>query len=150
MATIRADVAAVHGALTPLVPHPVGDGEVWRLAEGESRPVEWHQTWMLDESTKTWRVDVMTEPGDTYTWVYRRDPRITAPRGRMIGRTDSGLLYLRPHGVLLYKASRTRPKDEADFRMAAAQLTIAERAWLSEALATVHPGHPWIRRLAAV
>jgi hypothetical protein len=103
---------------------------------------------MLDETAGRWRVDVMTEPGDEQTWVYRRDPRITAPRDQMIGRTDGGVAYLRPHGALLYKAARTRPKDEADFPHAAAELTTSERSWLIDALSTVYPGHPWIRRLA--
>jgi hypothetical protein len=64
IATIRSDAAAIQQALAPLVPHPVGDGQVWRLADGESPPADWHQAWMLDEPANRWRVDVMTEPGD--------------------------------------------------------------------------------------
>jgi hypothetical protein len=52
----------------------------------------------------------------------------------MIGRTVSGVAYLRPRGALLDKAARPRPKDEADFHVAAAELTSPERAWLTEAL----------------
>ena len=63
-----------------------------------------------------WQIDLMTEPGDQQSWEYRRDPRVTAPRDQMISRTDAGVPYLRPHGVLLYKAARTRAKDEADLR----------------------------------
>lgn len=103
---------------------------------------------MLDEDAGKWRVDVMTEPGDISTWVYRRDPRITAPRAQMIGQTDTGVPYLRPHGALLYKAPRPLDKNEADFPVASGQLTANERKWLTAALATAYPGHPWIRRLA--
>lgn len=112
-----------------------------------SRLPGWHQAWMLDETIDGWRLDVMVEPGDSNTWVYRRDGRITARRDEMIGRTSSGIPYLRPHGALLYKAARPRPKDEADFAIAAPHLRAAERRWLTEALAMAYPGHPWIRRL---
>jgi hypothetical protein len=50
----------------------------------------------------------------------------------------------------MYKAARPRPKDVADFHVAAAELTSPERAWLTEALAKACPGHPWIRRLTRI
>ena len=34
-------------------------------------------------------------------------------------------------------------KDEADFAAATPLLSAPARAWLRDALALVHPGHPW-------
>jgi len=47
--------------------------------------------------------------------------------------------------VLLFKAKHRRPKDDADYATLSPHLTPAERAWLNNALALVHPGHPWIQ-----
>jgi len=46
--------------------------------------------------------------------------------------------------VLLAKAKHTRPKDEADFSNTVATLSAAEKRWLSDAIAQVHPGHRWL------
>ena len=61
--------------------------------------------------------------------------------------TRDGIPHLKAHGALLYKAKGQRPKDEADFAIAAPLLSAAERAWLIEALGLAHPGHAWIAAL---
>jgi hypothetical protein len=88
----------------------------------------------------------MLETGDGDTWVFRRNDSITAPRGEMISERD-GVPYLRPQGVLLYKARNARDKDEADFEKCLPVMDAAARRWLSGALIRAHPGHDWIRRL---
>jgi hypothetical protein len=147
IATIRSDLDAIRDALKPLVMYTVGGGEVRRLDAAEFPPLDRHQHWMLDDHLLVWRVDVMVEPGDRATWVYRRDERITAPRMEMVARTAYGIPYLRPHGALLYKARRPQPKDEADFDTAVGHMGVPERAWLVNALELVHPGHHWLARL---
>jgi hypothetical protein len=88
-------------------------------------------------------MDVMLEPGDAETWVFRRDERVRAPRDAMV--SDSGPIpHLKAHGALLYKAKALRPKDEADFASAAPLLSRDECAWLIETLCVAHPGHAWI------
>ena len=66
----------------------------------------------------------------------------------MIERTDDGIPYARPEIVLLFKAKHSdRPKDEADLAAVLPRLEPARRRWLAEALALVHPGHPWLERI---
>lgn len=48
---------------------------------------------------------------------------------------------------LLHRARAVRAKDQVDFDVCAPLLDEVSRAWLREALATAHPGHPWLRRL---
>jgi len=101
--------------------HVVGDGEVRRLEEGETPPLDKHQNWVLDPVELAWRVDVMLEPGDDATWIFRRDEHIRAPRARMVADRD-GIPFLRPEGVLLFKAKLHRAKDDHDFEACLPQL----------------------------
>lgn len=143
----RAELALVRERLASFVFHSVGDGEVRRLAPGETPPPERHQTWVLDPVANAWRVDVMLEPGDAASWVCRRDESIRAPRSFMVTTSAGGVPYLAPQGVLLFKAKGTRPKDEADFATVLPELDAAARAWLGASLARAHPQHPWRERL---
>ncbi len=126
----------------------VGDGEVARLAPGEAPSEANHQTWMMEPATQLWRIDVFREAGDARTWVYRRDPSLTAPRAFTVRERD-GVPFVAPAVALLFKAKAQRPKDEADFAAVAPHLPAAERNWLADALRRTHAGHPWIERLAA-
>ena len=146
IAVPRAELPLVREALGDYVFHTVG-GEVRRLAPGEAPPPERHQNWVLDPVANAWRVDVMLEPGDADTWVFRRDETFRAPRAAMIATTPEGIPFLRPQGVLLYKAKQTRAKDETDFAAVLPALDTPARAWLREALARAHPGHAWLDRL---
>lgn len=147
IAIVHADLPVVRAHLADYRFHAVGDGEVRAMAADEPPPPETHQAWVLDEAAQLWRVDVMQEPGDHATWVFRRDHQIKAQRTDMVGVRD-GVPYLRPQGALLYKAKARRPKDEADFDACLPHLDDDARTWLDEALGLAHPGHPWRARLA--
>jgi hypothetical protein len=143
----RPDFGAVRGALEAFEFFVVGDGVVRALSADATPPADKHQNWVLDVSAQAWRMDVMLEPGDLQTWVFRRDPAISAPRDAMIDHGADAVPYLAPQGVLLYKAKATRPKDEADFANCLPRLTSTARGWLRDALERAHPDHPWIERL---
>jgi len=146
IAVLRKDFADIRRALPECAFHVVGDGEV-RLLDDQDPPPDKHQNWVLDVAADAWRMDVMLEPGDCTTWVFRKDETVCAPRPFMVGRTRHGVPFLRPHGVLLYKAKAPRPKDEADFVACLPRLSDAARAWLQQSLQRVNPRHPWIERL---
>ena len=147
IAISRNGFAAIRDHLAAFKFHVVGDDEVHGLPADGMPPRDCHQTWVLDESADAWRIDVMLEPGDEHTWVFRRDTRIKAPRKRMMDSRYS-IPFLKPEGVLLYKAKAHRDKDEADFTACLARMPADSRAWLSSSLDVVHCGHPWIERLA--
>ena len=108
-----------------------------------------HQTWVRAPETGLWRLDVMREPSDGGTWICRRDERIRLPYDDVIERTADGIPYGRPEIILLFKAKRVRPKDEADFAAVLPQLDASRREWLVEALELTHPGHAWLERLTS-
>ena len=54
-----------------------------------------------------------------------------------------------PEIVLLYKAARTRPKDETDLEATLPHLDRPARRWLAAAIAATQPRHPWIARVGS-
>jgi hypothetical protein len=130
------------------VVHSVGDGEVRVLPPHADPPTDSHQNWVLDPHVNEWRLDVMLEPGDAQTWVFRRDESIRAPRAAMIGTRD-GIPFLKPHGALLFKAKRASAKDAQDFAACVPLMDAADRDWLVDALDRVHPSHVWLAALRA-
>jgi len=147
IAVLRDEFPAVRAAFSTFDLYSVGNGEVRRLAAPAEPEPDKHQNWVLDTVADRWRADVMLEPGDAETWVFRRQPTIRARRDTMIRRSPDGIPYLAPAGTLLYKAKACRPKDEADLDACLPALTPAERTWLRSALDICHPGHQWIDRL---
>ena len=137
---------AVRGALDEL--------ELWVIGGGLAHPVTpetlaaHHQTWVREPETGAWKLDVMREPWEGDTWVFRRDPRIRLPRDGVIALTNDGVPYARPEIALLYKAKSSRPKDDADFAAVLPLLTAEEREWLAQSIALVNPGHHWLQLLA--
>lgn len=133
---IRAHLAAYHlweahdGALRPLL-------------DGDELREEREQLWVRREATQPWLVDLLLTPSEDGRWLFKRDPRITLPLDELGATTPDGIPYLRPEVVLLHKARATRDKDDADHDAIAPLLDTRARAWLDEALALVHPEHPW-------
>jgi hypothetical protein len=109
-----------------------------------------HQTWALDRASGRWRFDVFREPHDGDVWICRRDARIRRPYADLIQRDASGLPFLAPEVALLFKAKALRGKDTADFTGTLPLLDADQRQWLADALALVHPDHPWRADLARI
>lgn len=138
---------AVRFALSEFELYAIGAGLAHRLTPETLAAT--HQTWVREQTTALWRLDVVREPWDGNTWVFRRDSRVRLPRTRVIAHTDNGIPYAQPEVVLLYKAKDVREKDEADFAAVLPLLGSSRRNWLSEALTLVYPGHRWLEALRA-
>ncbi|WP_280398292.1 hypothetical protein [Nocardia carnea] len=123
----------------------VGDGYVWPFPEEADSQ---HQTWLREPATGLYRLDVFREPYLGDRWVCRRDASITLPFDELILRTASGIPFVIPEVVLLFKAKARRTKDEGDFLRALPALDGQRRSRLSGWLSRVHPGHPWLEPLA--
>ncbi len=107
-----------------------------------------HQFWMRQRGRAAWQAEVLLEDHRQDVWTYRRHPRVIMPLDEIGESTADGVPYLRPVIALLYKArAGGLDRDEADFAVTAPRLSLAERAWLRDALRIAHPGHSWIERL---
>ncbi len=81
-------------------------------------------------------------------FVFRRDPRVRLPAGETFLTHPSGIAYLNPAIVLLFKCRQPRPRDELDFAQARPSLTAGQTRWLRDALTLTAPGHGWLDALA--
>jgi GrpB-like predicted nucleotidyltransferase (UPF0157 family) len=92
---------------------------------------------------------LLTEMDDV--WKYRREPSVIRSLERTSLRSDSGIPYLAPDLVLLFKSRNTssqeRLKDQSDFEKVLPHLEPERRAWLHWALVATSPDHPWIKQL---
>ncbi len=85
-------------------------------------------------------------------WKYRREPTVVCSLDKISLRTETGISYLAPELVLLFKSKNTsnqeRAKDQSDFESVLPHLDAERRAWLRWALIATSPGHPWIEQLS--
>ncbi len=92
---------------------------------------------------------LLTEMDDL--WRYRREPFVLRSKEKMSLRSASGIPYLPPELVLLFKSKNTsnheRAKDQTDFERTLPHLDAERRAWLRWALIATAPDHPWIDQL---
>lgn len=77
-------------------------------------------------------------------WTNKRWADHVVPVSEATWVADDGIRYLRPEICLLYKAALDREKDRRDLDLTWPLLGGAERTWLRDALAHVHPDHPWL------
>jgi GNAT superfamily N-acetyltransferase len=134
-------------ALSDLDLYGVHAGAVWPL-RGAKPKAYVRQVWVAEGGR--YRTDLFLETGGDRTWIFRRDSRVHRPMGRMVAHTRDGVPYLRPEGVLLYKAAGVRPKDQGDFDAIAPDLDAESVRWLVDALSVAYPTHPWIATLESV
>ncbi len=136
---------AIRSALAAFDFDVVGSGRCWPLSTASLGYT--HQTWVRDPESGVYRLDVFREPHDGDTWICRRDESIRLPYEKLVAVSVTGVPYLVPEVVLLFKAKGRRDKDEADFTGVLPLLAPTQRDWLVAALKRVHPGHPWLNHL---
>lgn len=138
---------AVHAALAGYHFEVIGSGRAWPLDSPAFEVM--NQTWVSDPVTGVYRLDIFLEPQRDGAWVCRRDETICLPYEQVICRTETGIPYLAPQIVLLFKAKYADlDKNEADFAGACPLLGDRARGWLGWAVQRVHPGHPWLAALS--
>jgi hypothetical protein len=145
IAVPAAGFGAIRAALADFQFDVIGSGHRWPLDSAAFEVM--YQTWVREPRTGVYRLDIFREPHDGGTWICRRDESIRLPYEDIIATSLDGVPYLAPEIVLLFKARRTRPKDQADFAGVLPLLDVRRRAWLGAALGRVHPGHSWIGAL---
>jgi GrpB-like predicted nucleotidyltransferase (UPF0157 family) len=150
------DVVLPRSAQLGLQGHLVGRG--WKLITPFEKGLE---PWPLHMKLELPRHQVHAHRQDEFidflltemdgVWKYRRELSILRALEKASLRTESGIPYLAPELVLLFKSRNTsnqeRLKDQSDFERALAHLEPERRAWLHWALIATSPDHPWIKLL---
>jgi len=105
-------------------------------------------------------IDLLLSEKSGQQWWYHRDARITHPIPTVGIHSATGVPYLSPEIVLLFKARHLyvdepnyilhRQADESDFQAVHKLLTTKRRAWLRKAIELLYPSHPWLQSLRQV
>jgi hypothetical protein len=148
VAVLRPDQLTVQGCLEGWDLRVAHGGRLTRWAGGRWLADHEHEVWGRPEPASPWRLEVLVDNQDRDQWVYRRNPAVRLPLGRLGRRTAAGVPYLRPEVVLLYKAKGPQAHDEHHARVAIPRLSRSGRAWLAAAIAADMPGHPWLPLLS--
>lgn len=106
-----------------------------------AQPREWrgtplelpiHELHGISQSTNL-SLEVLLNERDDANWIYRRNTRVTLPLTEAVRVTASGIKYLAPEVVLLYKTKEPRAKDLQDRATALPMMSAAAKAWLEAA-----------------
>jgi GrpB-like predicted nucleotidyltransferase (UPF0157 family) len=96
-------------------------------------------------------IDLLLSEIEHGVWRYRRDPAVLRSTERMALKSPSGIPYLAPDLVLLFKSKNTskveRPQDRVDFEQALPFLEPERRAWLRWALTASDPNNAWLESI---
>jgi hypothetical protein len=101
------------------------------------------QIWVRRDAYSPWVMDMPLSPDVDGLWQSKRMPDHVAPLDEVTWMTDDGVRVANPEIVLLHKAAPDRRKDRRDLERAWPLLGEDQRTWLRDAIAEVHPGHPW-------
>ena len=93
------------------------------------------------------KLEVLLNETMDYDWKFRRDLRISYPLNSVWSYSDTGIPYLKPEIVLLYKVKNTRDKDDQDFRTILGSLDNERKEWLWYAIQLHEPEHEWLQFL---
>lgn len=117
--------------------------EPWPLGDRVELPR--NGFWARPDPNEPWRLQFLLEQHEGNVWCYRRDPSIRLPLEQIGLNSDSGVPYLRPELVLLYKSRLDRDRDTVDFERTLPRLD----EWARRRLASwLPPDHEWRGALA--
>jgi hypothetical protein len=122
-------------------------GRLRRLKPREIVVEPTHDVWCRPNGQSHWALQVMLVPSIGDRWIYRRNPAVALALNEIGCRTLDGVPYLAPQVQLLFKSKSPRPKDEADFTLAVAELSTDAQRWLASAIRSSSPAHPWLATL---
>lgn len=105
-----------------------------------------HEIHALNKSNGD-KVEVLLNETRDYDWKFRRDLTISYPLKSVWGYSDTGIPYLNPEIVLLYKVKNTREKDHQDFMTILKYLDVERKNWLQYAIQLHEPEHKWLHYL---
>jgi hypothetical protein len=117
----------------------------WKQDEYLELPV--HEIHCFNERAELTLLEVLLNECESGVWRFRRNRQITKPLAGLYLTNDSGIRFLRPEVVLLYKSKNPREKDERDFQAAIENLPAESKKWLKDALSICYQKHHWLPNL---
>jgi len=118
---------------------------VWNRNEFLELPV--HEIHCYHETNEPPNFEILLNESNADEWIYRRNKKVTKLLTEICLATNSGIRFLRPEIVLLYKSKNPRAKDEQDFEAVVKRLDAESKKWLANALAICDSKHRWLQKL---
>lgn len=122
-----------------------GELKIWEKDEFLESPI--HEIHCLNEASEPSALEVLLNERTDANWIFRRNEMVTKPLSEIFSSTNSGIKFLHPEIVLLYKSKNPRTKDEQDFQAAAKRLDDTAKSWLKNALSICYDRHHWLKKL---
>ncbi|WLR42351.1 hypothetical protein LC087_16830 [Bacillus carboniphilus] len=120
-----------------------------KVVEGELQPwgdevlyLPIHEIHGVNTNGESLEVLLNETKGDE--WRYRRNLNISYPLTSVIQFTKTGVPFLCPEVVLLYKMKNTRKKDHWDFMEVEEYLDDEKKSWLKQAIRSCDLDHKWL------
>ena len=79
-------------------------------------------------------IEILLNERDESNWVYRRNPKIKLDARQAILFAETGIPFLCPEIVLLYKTKNMREKDVEDITNALGKMSETQKKWLLESI----------------
>lgn len=146
IAIFRQDQLALQKFLAVWNLRKAENGKLTEWKRGEQLKMPVHEIHCFNEKSELPSFEVLLNEKDGVNWQYRRNRLITKPLAEIYLTGDSGIRFLSPAIVLLYKSKNPRPKDEQDFQAVAGRLDSENRRWLKNAL-SICGAHNWLKKL---
>jgi len=144
IAIFRQDQLALQKVLRDWNLQKAADGKLSEWKSGVFLELPVHAIHCFNENQDFSFFEVLLNESENGVWQYRRNRQIIKPLSEIYLTNDSGIRFLCPEIVLLYKSKNPRAKDEQDFRAAFDFLSRESRIWLKNALAITDANHDWL------
>lgn len=148
IAIFRRDQTAVQKYLAGwrLLKAENGELSVWSAGEFLELPI--HAIHCFNEESEPGFLEILLNESENARWLYRRNRQISVPLSETALISKTGISFLRPEIVLLYKSKNPRAKDQQDFQNVVNYLNDESKKWLRDALLSCYPQqHHWLQKL---
>ena len=147
IAVFRRDQTALRHYLDGWILQKAENGALTDWREGEFLELPIHEIHCSRDAGELRFLEVLLNETNGENWTFRRNKSVTKPLSKLHLTANSGIRFLRPEVVLLYKSKNPRDKDEQDFQTVVEHLDAEGREWLKTAILVCDPQHQWLEKL---
>jgi len=147
IAIFRKDQTALHDYFDGWLLQEVVNGElvVWHWDEWLTLPI--HEVHCYNETAQPPQIEILLNESNETEWLYRRNEKIRRSVVKIQLESNTGVKFLCPEIVLLYKSKNPRAKDERDFQAVVKRLDAERKEWLKDAIKVSNSEHHWLQSL---
>jgi hypothetical protein len=147
IAVFRKDQAALHSHFDDWHLHKFVKGEpiVWQRDELLTLPI--HEINGFNETAQPPQIEILLNESNETDWIYRRNQGVRRSLNKVQLESRTGVKFLCPEIVLLYKSTNPQPKDGQDFQAVVEYLDAEQKEWLKDAIKVCNSEHSWLQSL---